>query len=290
VRRLDHLMSFIAERRASGDRGIAVDAAGGARRASAGMNAPGARQAVTCSRAETPPSRSPGPGALALRNRGAARRQARRGARRPRPGTRGPAALVYAEQVVKVLRLYPPASPSAARRWRTARSVATASAKATVFMSQWAMRGHFFAHQAFRPDAGPRARGGARYATALRRQARVCINRFAMMEAVLLLATIVGATACGWRRRRVPSPRSRCGRWAACQCGSRPGSKQPRQRECAHKPSSASYQRRRPLARRRGGAGHRGAAWARPRHKLVFGVVNALIRPVMKLLTARSSC
>jgi cytochrome P450 len=107
--------------------------------------------------------------------------------------------LVYAEQVVKeAMRLYPPAyvigreavAECEIGGWRV-------PAGATIFISQWAMHRdpRFFADpEAFRPE-----RWTKELEETLPRYAylpfgggpRVCIgNRFAMMEAVLLLATV----------------------------------------------------------------------------------------------------
>ena len=115
--------------------------------------------------------------------------------------------LVYAEQVVKeAMRLYPPAYAFGREALADCEIGGyRVPAGATVFISQWAVHRdpRFFGAdaEAFRPE-----RWTAEFEAALPRYAylpfgggpRVCIgNRFAMMEAVLLLATVA-------RRFRLP--------------------------------------------------------------------------------------
>jgi len=123
--------------------------------------------------------------------------------------------LRLTEQVVmESMRLYPPA-------WAIGREAVqdceiggyAVSAGTTLYMSQWLIHRdprHFENPTAFRPDrwSGDLARRLPRFAyVPFGGGPRICIgNRFAMMEAVLILATIVQRFRLEWQRERPVVP------------------------------------------------------------------------------------
>ena len=123
--------------------------------------------------------------------------------------------LRFTEQVVlEAMRLYPPA-------WAIGREAVqdceiggyAVPAGTTLYMSQWVIHRdprHFENPTAFRPDrwSGDLARRLPRFAYfPFGGGPRICIgNRFAMMEAVLILATIVQRFRLEWHRERAVVP------------------------------------------------------------------------------------